>query len=147
MLQTFATEVVSSHDQHGKSCALARDLLFLLSAPNQVSGNMAGSTTRLPLPNSTSGRHWYLLSRPLLTRLTCALILAQLPARAACPRSGRLKSRAQAPERTLARVCREAGATVRFNGMLRDMNVTVAATDHRGIEVFASGLPLQRSME
>ena len=55
--------------------------------------------------------------------------------RAACPRSGRLKSRAQAPERTLARVCREAGATV-----LRDMNIAVAATDHRAVEVLASGL-------
>ena len=154
----FWTEAVLLHDQHGKSCARARDLLFLLSAPNQVTGSMAGSTTRLPLPNSTFGRRWYLLSRSLLTRLTCALILAQLPARcctelhqdlsfklapdlfqtlvlermrlplqvseahcecrlpldvqgrhrAACPRSGRLKSRAQAPDRTLARVCCEA---------------------------------------
>ena len=55
------TEAVSSHDQHGKSCARARDLLFLLSAPNQVSG-MAGSTKRFPLPNSTLGRRWYLLA-------------------------------------------------------------------------------------
>ena len=30
--------------------------------------------------------------------------------RGACPRSGRLKSRVTAPERTLARLCREAGA-------------------------------------
>ena len=29
----------------------------------------------------TFGRRWYLLSRALLTRLTCDLILAQLPAR------------------------------------------------------------------
>ena len=35
--------------------------------------------------------------------------------RAACPHSGRLRTRALAPERTLARVCREAGATVRWN--------------------------------
>ena len=35
--------------------------------------------------------------------------------RAACPCSGRLRSRALAPERTIARVCREAGATVRCN--------------------------------
>ena len=35
--------------------------------------------------------------------------------RAACPRSGRLRSRAVAPERTLARICREAGAVVRCN--------------------------------
>ena len=57
--------------------------------------------------------------------------------RAACPRSGRVKSRAQALERTLARVCREAGATVRFNAMLRDMN---------NIEVLASGLPLHHGV-
>ena len=67
--------------------------------------------------------------------------------RAACPRSGRLKSRAQAPEQTLARVCREAGATVRFNAMLRDMNIAVAATDHRAIEVLASGLPLHHGVQ
>ena len=48
--------------------------------------------------------------------------------RAACPQSGRLRTRAVAPERTLARVCREAGATVRQNVKLRDMNVAVRAT-------------------
>ena len=56
----------------------------------------------------------------------------------ACARSGRLKTRAMAPEkRALARVCREAGATVRCNARLRDMNVVVAAHDDR-----ATGLPL-----
>ena len=43
--------------------------------------------------------------------------------RAACARSGRLKSRAMPTERTLARVCREAGAVVRTNVKLRDMNI------------------------
>ena len=46
--------------------------------------------------------------------------------RAACPRSGRLRTRAVGPERTLARVCREAGATVRINTKLRDMNVAIS---------------------
>ena len=46
------------------------------------------------------------------------------------------------PERTLARVCREAGATMRWQAKLRDMNVTVSASDERAIEVLASGLPL-----
>ena len=41
---------------------------------------------------------------------------------AACPRSGLLRSRAVPTERTLARVCCEAGATVRRNAKLRDMN-------------------------
>ena len=44
-----------------------------------------------------------------------------------------LKTRAMAPERALARVCREAGATVRCNARLRDI---------RAIEVLATGLPL-----
>ena len=67
--------------------------------------------------------------------------------RAACPRSGRLKSRAGGPERTLARVCREAGATVRCNVRLRDMNVAVPATDMRSIEVLATGLPLHHGTQ
>ena len=48
----------------------------------------------------------------------------------------------EAPEKTLARVCREAGAKVRCNAKLREMNVEVAATDEREIEVLASGLAL-----
>ena len=61
--------------------------------------------------------------------------------RAACPRTGRLRKRATPIERMLARVCREAGARVRFNAFLRDMNVNVAATDERRIEVLAQDLP------
>lgn len=60
----------------------------------------------------------------------------------ACAVSGRLKSRATVPERTLARICREAGARVKVNTKLRDMNVSVSAGDEREIEVMASGLPL-----
>ena len=41
-----------------------------------------------------------------------------------------------------ARVCREAGATVRCNAKLREMNVDVAASDERAMEVLASKLPL-----
>ena len=62
--------------------------------------------------------------------------------RAACPHSERLRTRAVAPERTLARILREAGANVRFNCLLRDVNVAVRAEDERRIEVLASGLPL-----
>ena len=67
--------------------------------------------------------------------------------RAACGRSGRLRTRACPTERSLARVCREAGATVRFNTMLRDMNINVSADDHRSIEVLASGLPLHHGAQ
>ena len=45
-------------------------------------------------------------------------------------------------ERTLARICREAGASVRCNAKLVDMNVAVHANDERAVEVLASGLPL-----
>ena len=62
--------------------------------------------------------------------------------RGACPRSGRLKSRATAPERTLARLCREAGGTVRTHVKLRDLNTSIPVVDDRSIEVLASGLPL-----
>ena len=45
-------------------------------------------------------------------------------------------------ERALARVCREAGARVATNMLLRDMNVFVARHDDRRLEVVANGLPL-----
>ena len=57
--------------------------------------------------------------------------------RAACSQSGRLHTRAVAPEKTLARVCREAGAIVRTNVKNRDMNIAVRADDERCIEVVA----------
>ena len=76
-------------------------------------------------------------------RCLCGAPLDQLGRhRGACPRSGRLKSRTVPTERTLARVCREAGAVVRSNVKLRDMNVTVPVEDERAIEVLASGLPM-----
>ena len=72
---------------------------------------------------------------------------AVLDCRAACPQSGRLRTRALAPERTLARVCREAGASVRRNVKLVDMNIAVAANDERAIEVVASGLPVHHGAQ
>ena len=76
-------------------------------------------------------------------RCECGVALdTQARHRAACARSGRLRSRALEPERTLARVCREAGATVHVNAKLRDMNVAVRDDDMRSIEVLASGLSL-----
>ena len=63
--------------------------------------------------------------------------------RGACTHSDHLKPIPITPERTLVRVCREAGALFRFNVKLRDMNVAVPADDDRAIEVWASGLPMQ----
>ena len=67
--------------------------------------------------------------------------------RGACPRSGRLRSRALPIERTVARVCREAGASVRCKCRLRDMNVTVRADEERVLEVLASALPLHHGAQ
>ena len=44
-------------------------------------------------------------------------------------------------ERMLARMCREAGARVKFNALFRDMNVGVHATDDWKIGVLAQDLP------
>ena len=61
--------------------------------------------------------------------------------RAACPCSGRLKRRATPVERAVARICREAGAVVRTEARLKDMNLGIAAADGRRIDVLAQGLP------
>ena len=61
--------------------------------------------------------------------------------RAACPRSGTLRSRGAALERAVARICREAGATVSTNVFLRDLNTDTIRNDDRRIEVIANGLP------
>ena len=45
-------------------------------------------------------------------------------------------------KRAAARVCREAGARVTCNALVRDLNVAVARFDDRRIEVIANGLPL-----
>ena len=62
--------------------------------------------------------------------------------RAACPRAGLLRSRGVPLERAAARVCREAGATVAANVLLRDLNVIAQRHDDRRLEVIANGLPL-----
>ena len=63
---------------------------------------------------------------------------------AACAHSGRLKRRAVAPERTLARICREARATVRCNDRLRDTNVPF----HHGAQLhFVDNLAATRARE
>ena len=58
-----------------------------------------------------------------------------------CTRTGRIRRRAAPTERTAARICREAGAVVKTNVLLRDMNVGVGAGDGRQLEVLAQGLP------
>ena len=63
--------------------------------------------------------------------------------RGACPSSGRLKKRATPAEKAVARACREAGAVVQANVLLRDMNIGVSAADNRRLEILAQGLPFK----
>ena len=72
---------------------------------------------------------------------SCGAALDTMGRHRVCPRSGLLKTKAQGPERSLVRICREAGAFVRFNAKLRDLNLAVSVNDVRVIEVLASGLP------
>ena len=60
----------------------------------------------------------------------------------ACMQSGRVKLRATPSEHMVAQICREAGARVRPNVLLRDLNLAVDSADERRIEVIASGLPV-----
>ena len=52
-----------------------------------------------------------------------------------------IRWRATPIERVMARICREAGARVKFNVLLRDMKVRVASSDARRIEVLAQDIP------
>jgi hypothetical protein len=52
--------------------------------------------------------------------------------------------RAWPTEKIVARICREAGARVRENVKLVDLNVAAPAGDQRAIEVIASGLQCRR---
>ena len=62
--------------------------------------------------------------------------------RAACAVSGVLGRRGFAVESAAARICREGGARVTTNRMIRDMDLGVPITDGRRVEVVADGLPL-----
>ena len=111
------TTVVSLGVQHGKTCVEIR------TKPSPVSGRTVGSTSRLPLLNTISGRPLYSLNRAPLTRRTFAVVLERLRLAVSAERAwisvGDIELRApcqtgsepgRCPERTLACVCREAGA-------------------------------------
>ena len=63
--------------------------------------------------------------------------------RTSCMISGRIRKRAAPIEVMTCRVCREAGALVKSNVFLRDMNICVSASDERRIEVLAHGLSVR----
>ena len=60
----------------------------------------------------------------------------------ACMRSGRPQIRAGAVEAVVAQICKEAGARVRHNVLVRDLNVAVHASDERRLEIVCNGLPV-----
>ena len=80
-----------------------------------------------------------------MTEVWCEGCHAQLDScghhRASCPRSGRVKKRDTPTEYMVTRIFLEAGATVRKNVFLEDINVEVGAEDARQIEVLAQDLP------
>ena len=47
----------------------------------------------------------------------------------------------------MARISREAGARVKENQLLRDLNIVVPVTHQRRIEVIANGLPFWGDMQ
>ena len=59
---------------------------------------------------------------------------------ASCMLSGRVKSRATPLEKTLARICKEAGGRVLPNRPLSQMRIGVPPSDNRNIEVYVCGL-------
>ena len=67
--------------------------------------------------------------------------------RAACPRSGALRSRGCPLERAAARICREAGARVTTNTPVRDLNAPVDCLDDRRIEVTACPCGTEPSLQ
>ncbi len=81
---------------------------------------------------------------PAGRRCRCSLFLDPLGNhRAACPHAGVLARRGFPLESAAARVAREAGARVRTNVFVRDMDVGVLRPDDgRRVEVLAAGLPL-----
>ena len=65
--------------------------------------------------------------------------------RAACARAGVLGRRGFAVESAAARICREGGARVTDNVMIRDMDLAAPNPgDARRLEIVADGLPLFR---
>ena len=86
---------------------------------------------RLPLP-------------PCVPVCRCGRPLDSFGHHRACPRAGLLARRGFAVEMAAAKVCREAGARVTTNVMVRDLDLGVAqpALDGRRLEVVAEGLPL-----
>lgn len=119
---------------------------FLTAVPREA------ATTLRPLRFQTAVRRRLRLPLPLHVRQcegrSCRQQMdAYGDHRAACMRSGRVQRRAKPLERVWARVFREAGGRVRERVFLRDMGLPgIDASDSRQIEIFVTGLPLERGL-
>ena len=83
------------------------------------------------------------LCASLCARVDVAVFLTFLHHRASCSRAGVLGRRGFAVESAAARICREGGARVTVNMLVRDMDLPVPnARDARRLEIVADGLPL-----
>ena len=125
-----AALLLSQAGPHAARVFVARPTLPEFSLASPIFRVLLLRRLRLPLP---------------LTAARCRCQARQDPFgdhRAACPRSGVLRARAGPLERAAARVCREAGATVALNVLVRDLNLDPVRQDDRRIEVIANGLPL-----
>ena len=124
---------------------------LLQSQGGILSGRAFGLLPLAPEMCFTPGRMRVLLARRLRLELllaprscSCGRDLDSLgDHRAACSTSGRLGPRRFPLEKAPARVCREAGARVQENVLLRDLNLPgVSVADGRRLEVVANGFPL-----
>ena len=161
----------SRSDPHGQSCAMASDLQSTLrvnQASGNTAGSFgllpsptrfSEKTSMLSCRNCCSpSSHWHtcvvapLLFRVLLLErlhLPLPVTEAVCSCGATLDRKGntklrvpqRLKRRATPVKRVVARIFREAGARVRFNALVQDMNVGVPSAAERRIEVLAQDLP------
>ena len=117
--------------QHGNPLSGDRDFCHIMCCGPGAGLGMRCSDAPPGLNSNCSqscSERWWLRLPLNITDETCASGAALDTMgrhRAACPRSGLLKLRAQGLERSLARICREAGASVRFNAKLPDMKVAV----------------------
>ena len=114
---------------HSCSCSEGKTVphSFVVTRPSIVATNFPRSSEHI-------GHLIRLL--PILTTCRCGGASDPLgDHRAACPTAGVLCARSAPLESAAARVCREAGARVASNVLLRDMNIDAPALDARRIEV------------
>ena len=149
--QRCASAPLEQHQRETLTSALDEPSQALLLSQ---SGSYAGRVFTA-LPNSPDYRIRDDLFRVLLlrrlrlplpltaTRCSCRHLFDSLgDHRATCAVNGVLGPRGAVLERAVARMCREAGANVGWNVLLRELNLDEPVQDERRIEIVANGLPI-----